>query len=187
MYFRLYETNGGDSPGLVTDGRLRLEIGQPAEHGSRVIRDLGRSATCLPQPMSIWNVWNDLRFGARMLRKSPGFAIAAALTLAFGIGATTATFSVADAMLWKPIPLPELDRLMVIFQSIPGEPGNYQTASYADIDDFRRRAESLEDIAVWSGGLANIVGAGGEPERVTQYLVSANFFDVLGVHPAFGR
>jgi putative ABC transport system permease protein len=60
------------------------------------------------------NLWNDVRYGARMLRKSPGFTTAAVLTLALGIGATTATFSCADALLWKPVPLPHLDTLVMV-------------------------------------------------------------------------
>jgi hypothetical protein len=62
------------------------------------------------------NLWKDVRYGARMLRKSPGFATAAILTLALGIGATTATFSCADALLWKPVPLPHLESLVMVGQ-----------------------------------------------------------------------
>jgi hypothetical protein len=62
------------------------------------------------------NLWNDVRYGARMLLKSPAFSVAAILTLALGIGATTATFSSADALLWKPIPLPHLETLVMVGQ-----------------------------------------------------------------------
>ena len=66
--------------------------------------------------------WNDFRYGGRTLRKSPGFAATSAITLALGIGATTAIFSVCDAMLWKPIPLPDMGRLAVVFNAVPNDP-----------------------------------------------------------------
>jgi predicted permease len=133
------------------------------------------------------NLWSDLRYGARGLRKSPGFAAISILTLAFGIGATTATFSTADGMMWKPIPLRNLERLAVVIQRIPGDPTAYHTDAPADITELTRRSAAFDGIAWWQSGEANIVGAGGEPERVDQYLVSANFFDVLGEQPAIGR
>jgi putative ABC transport system permease protein len=132
------------------------------------------------------NLWKDVRYGARMLLKSPAFAIAAILTLALGIGATTATFSCADALLWKPIPLPDLDSLVIIGQRAD-DPGDFNSATPADIDDLRQQSTTLGSLASWEQGLANIVGGGGEPDRVQQALVSANFFPVIGVQPARGR
>ncbi|HTS63344.1 MAG TPA: ABC transporter permease [Candidatus Acidoferrales bacterium] len=133
------------------------------------------------------SIWNDVRYGARALVKSPGFAITAVLTMAFGIGATTAIFSVSDAMLWKPVPLPRLDSLTMVLQRIADDPRDFNAVTTGDLADIRRENTSLEDIAFWGDGLANIVGSGGEPERVAQYLVSTNFFDVIGVRPARGR
>ena len=133
------------------------------------------------------NLWNDVRFGARMLRKSPGFTITAVVTMALGCGATTAIFSVCDAMLWKPVPLPQLDRLVMVVQRESSDPNGYANTTPADTADIRREVTSLTGLASWQSGKANIVGAGGEPERVEQYLVSANFFDVIGVPPARGR
>src|SRR5580698_6634108 len=132
------------------------------------------------------NPWNDVRYGARMLLKSPAFAVAAIVTLALGIGATTATFSCADALLWKPIPLPSLDSLVMIGQRAE-DPGDFNSATPADIDDLRQQSTTLTGLASWQNGLANIVGGGGEPDRVSQALVSSNFFDVIGVQPARGR
>jgi putative ABC transport system permease protein len=131
--------------------------------------------------------WSDLRYGARVLRKSPGFAAVSIVTLAFGIGATTATFSTADGMMWKPLPLRDLPRLAVISQRNPADPADYFSDAPADLTDLAARASTLEGIAWWETGRANIVGSGGEPERVDQYLVTANFFDVLGEQPALGR
>ena len=132
-------------------------------------------------------LWQDIRYGERLLRKSPGFAVTAVLTLALGIGATTAIFSVVDALLWKPIALPHLETLAVVVQAIPGEPGHWNDLPPADLDDVRRESKSIESLATWQFGMANIVGAGGEPERAMQSLVSANFFTTLGVQPVLGR
>ena len=133
------------------------------------------------------NLWHDVRYGARILRHSPGFLATSVLTLGLGIGATTAIFSVSDAMLWKPIPLPHIESLVMVLQRIPDSPNNWNDTSAADLEDIRRGTTAIENIASWQEGMANIVGAGGEPERAIQALVSANFFDTLGVQPARGR
>jgi putative ABC transport system permease protein len=133
------------------------------------------------------NFANDLRFAIRTLRKSPGFVLIAVITMALGIGATTAIFSVSDAMLWKPVPIPHLDTLAMVLERNPEEPNDFNGVSPGDATDIKREATTVEDLAVWTDGMANIAGPGGEPERVIQYLVSANFFDVLGIPPAIGR
>ena len=133
------------------------------------------------------NLWNDMRFGARTLRKSPGFTLTAVITLALGIGATTAIYSVCDGMLWKPVPYLDFDRLTVLVQRMPSDPNMWNEVSPADFADLRRQSESFETLAASDDGRANIVGADGEPLRVRQFLVTANYFDVLGVHPALGR
>lgn len=133
------------------------------------------------------NVWQDIRYGARTLVNSPGFATTAVLTMALGIGVTTAIFSVCDAMLWKPVPLPHLETLVAVLQGIPDDPNHWNTATAADIEDIRRESTSFSGLASWQGGLANLTGSAGEPERVSQALVSANFFDVVGVQPSRGR
>jgi putative ABC transport system permease protein len=132
------------------------------------------------------NLWNDVRYGARMLLKSPAFSVAAILTLALGIGATTATFSSADALLWKPIPLPHLETLVMVGQRAD-DPGDFNSATPADIDDLRRQNATFAGLASFEEGLANLAGGGGEPERASQALVNANFFDLMGVQPARGR
>ena len=130
---------------------------------------------------------NDVRFGARALAKSPGFAITAVLTMAFGIGATTAIFSVSDAMLWKPVPLPRLDSLTALLGRVADDPMDFNWINTGDLADIRRENTSFDDLTYWGDGLANIVGSGGEPERVAQFLVNPNFFDVIGVKPVRGR
>ena len=132
------------------------------------------------------NLWKDVRYGARMLAKSPAFTVAAIITLMLGIGNTTATFSCADALLWKPIPLPDLDHLVMIGQR-GDNPGDFNSATPADIEDLRHQTGTLGPIASWQGRLANIVGKGGDPDRVIQAQVTANFFEVIGVQPGRGR
>jgi putative ABC transport system permease protein len=133
------------------------------------------------------NIWKDIRYGARMLRKSPAFATTAVITLALGIGATTAVFSVCDALLWKPVPLPGLDSLVFMVQAVPGSSKDWNSVAPADLEDIRRDNTSLANLAAWDDGLANVAGGGSEPERVYQALVTANFFEVAGVQPALGR
>jgi putative ABC transport system permease protein len=129
----------------------------------------------------------DIRYGARMLGKSLGFAITAILTMALGIGVTTAIFSVCDALLWRPVPLPHLESLVTVLQSSPDDINQWNSATPADISDIRRENTTLASLASWDGGLANLGASGGEPERVIQSLVTANFFDVVGIQPSRGR
>src|SRR5579872_2152363 len=129
----------------------------------------------------------DVRYAARMLRKSPAFALTATLTMALGIGVTTAIFSTCDAMLWSPVPLPHLETLVTVLGRVPDDPDHWNSVSPADLADIQRENTSLQSVASWTSGLANLAGAGGEPERVEQSLVSVNFFDVSGVQPARGH
>jgi putative ABC transport system permease protein len=133
------------------------------------------------------NFWQDVRFGARTLRRSPAYTITSVVTLALGIGVTTATYSVCDAMLWKPVPIPSLSRLAMVLRRLPDDPNNWGSLTPADFDDIRRNNSQFEDLTAWQYGMANIVGPDGEPDRVRQILVTANFFDVLHLRPALGR
>ena len=132
------------------------------------------------------SLWTDVRYGARILWKAPGFSLTAIITLALGIGSTTAVYSCADALLWKPIPLPHLETMVMLGQRAD-DPNDFNSATPADMDDIRRQSATLESLASWEDGLANIVGTGGEPERAEQALVNANFFEVMQVQPALGR
>src|SRR5215472_1098410 len=130
----------------------------------------------------------DIHYGVRVLRKSPGFTITVLITLAVAIGLTSAVYSVCDAMLWKPVSLPQLETLMMVLQREPGGgPDDWSAISPADFDDLRRGSSALENVATWRSGLANIMAASGQPEGVLQTLVSANFFDAIGVKPVIGR
>src|SRR5215468_8992312 len=95
------------------------------------------------------NILQDLRYGFRVLLKSPGFTALAVIALALGIGANTAVFSVAIAFLRKPIALPNLDRLVMLLSLPPGETVNFSSVSPADYLDWKAQSHSYEEIAVW--------------------------------------
>ena len=133
------------------------------------------------------SLWQDVRFGLRNLSKSPGFVLTAAVTMALGIGATTAIFSLCDAMLWRPAPLPHLDSLITVLERVSSDPNDWDSATPADVEEIRREATTLASLASWENGQANLAGAGSEPDRVGQALVNSNFFDVAGVQPSRGR
>lgn len=134
--------------------------------------------------MTMNSLWQDLRYAARMLVKRPGFTFVAVITLALGIGANTAIFSVVNAVLLRPLPYPEPNRVVALLEHDKDGPDN--TAGYATIADWRDRSETLEHIAAVRGWGPTLTGEG-EPERLAAMRVSANFFKLLGVRPAIGR
>src|SRR5262245_3194565 len=135
----------------------------------------------------IADLWQDLRFGARMLRKQPGFTLVAALTLAFGIGANTAIFSVANALLFRPpVGVAEPGGLVDIGRSHGG--GGFSPNSYPNYVDLRQRATTLDGVYAYplfpqALSLGNAAGA----ERIFGAFVSTNYFTVLGAIPVAGR
>ena len=129
-------------------------------------------------------LWQDVKFGLRMLRKNPGFTVIAVLTLALGIGANTALFSLVDAVLLHPLPYFEPDRLVEIYAR-HGE-FDHSTFSYLNFLDWARANRSFSGLAAFRGDSFNMTGTG-EPERLRAEMVSANLFDLLGVKPVMGR
>ena len=127
---------------------------------------------------------HDLVYAVRKLRSSPGFAITAVLTLALGIGATTAIFSVVNGVLLQPLPFAQPDRLMRITFEDRGLP---DVAAPNDLFDLRAQSRSFEGFSVIEGQTANLVANNGEPERLHGVGVSANHFDLLRVRPEVGR
>ena len=126
----------------------------------------------------------DLRFAFRMLTKNPGFTAVAVLTLALGIGANTAIFSVVNAVLLKPLPFPQPGRLMKLEEHHAGwAEGSFTYANFADMASHTR---TLEQLAAYRSWLFTLTGDT-EPENVEGYRVSADFFNVLGVPAALGR
>ncbi len=129
---------------------------------------------------------HDMRFGLRMLLKSPGFTALAVLALALGIGANTAIFSVAIAILQKPVSFPQLDRLVVVVNVQPQDVLEANPASPADYLDWKRQAQSFTSMTAMHGIELNITGKG-DPEKVHGEMIASNFFDVLGTGPVIGR
>ena len=126
----------------------------------------------------------DLRYGARMLRKRPGFTLIAIVTLALGIGANTAIFSVVNAVLLRALPYHNPDRLVALFATSPG--GDRDGLSVPEAQDFRSQIGSLEDLTVFQSQSVNLTG-GERPDRVRGGFVSANFFKVFNITPLIGR
>jgi putative ABC transport system permease protein len=128
----------------------------------------------------------DLRYGIRTLAKNPGFAVVAVLTLALGIGANTAIFSVVDAVLLRPLPYPESDRLFTVYQTLPEAPAQNTGVSYPNYLDWTQRNEAFESIAAVRGNVLALSGLG-EPTYIQTGSVTSNYFDVLRVKPLLGR
>jgi predicted permease len=132
----------------------------------------------------------DVRFAARLLRKKPAFAAIAAVTLALGIGATTAVFSIVEAVLLRPLPYRDSGRLVVIWYHGLREKGFAKIfARYEDYKDWRRTARSFENItaATWADSPARILTGRGEAKEVLAIPATGTFFETLGVHAALGR
>src|SRR5262247_1612533 len=130
-------------------------------------------------------VWQDLRYGARMLRKSPGFTAVAALTLALGIGANTAIFSVVNAVLLRPLPYKDEDRLVWLWETrLPEVPGT--NPSPANFLDWQKQNKVFEQLEAMNVRDFNLIG-GANPERIRGMVITHGFLSLLGVRPQIGR
>lgn len=138
--------------------------------------------TAVDVSLSLESLSRDLRYAARQLRHSPGFALTAIVTLAFGIGANVIVFGVFNAMLLRPLDIPVSDRLVEIVQ----KQMRNDNQSYPDYLDFRRRNSAFTDLAAYR--FADVgLSAGGTALKCWEFEVSSNYFDMLGVQPALGR
>lgn len=142
---------------------------------------------CREEKRGIWleTLWADVRFGARMLRKSPGFTLVAVITLALGIGANTAIFSVINGVLLRPLPFRDPGRLVTLWQT-EVSPGNYPLTG-ADYLDWQRQNRTLEATCLYDYTMGFNASGAGEPEAAAAVATQANFFSVLGVQPMLGR
>ena len=130
------------------------------------------------------DLWQDVRYGLRTFRKKPGFTLVAVLTLALGIGANAAIFSVVNGVLLKSLPFPDPERLVVLYETT--EAGEETAVAFPDYQDWRASAPAFEGMSarMVSGG---VLAGDGEPERVIGQYVTAGFFPVVGVRPSAGR
>jgi putative ABC transport system permease protein len=148
-----------------------------------------------PEPMAwgakrrknmMTNLWQDLRYGLRMLRKHPGFTVVAVLTLALGIGANSAIFSLVNGILLRPLPYAQPDRLVQLIHASPNLGLETWGLSQAAFAIHRDQSKAFAAFAAYANGGVNLTGEG-EAERLLVTNVTADFFNVLGVNPAWGR
>ena len=128
----------------------------------------------------------DLKYGLRMLAKNPGFTAVAVITLALGIGANSAIFSVVYRALLRPLPYQKPDRLLILAESRSQMDAEFADASYPDYLDWVSQVHTFESLAAFSGNNV-ILTASGSPETVFATRVTSNFFSTLGIKPKLGR
>jgi putative ABC transport system permease protein len=177
---------------LEMEEQENLESGMtPEEAHYAALRRFGNVTLAQERSREMWGwnsvetLWQDLRFGARMLAKNPGFTAVAILTLALGIGANTAMFSVVNAVLIRPLPYAHSDRLVAISNYLP----KMQASVVIDPDFgvWRNDNKVFEQLAAYGGGASyNLTGAG-HPQRVEGLAITANLLPLLGVDPQLGR
>jgi predicted permease len=131
-------------------------------------------------------LFRDVRYGIRSLLKRPGFTVIALITLALGIGANTAIFSVVNAVLLRPLPFSDPSWLTQLWEAKVSKGRNEIPASYPNFADWKDRNRVFEQVAAYSDWNFNLTGTG-EPERIRSAIVSAEFFSVLGIKPLRGR
>ncbi len=151
-----------------------LRFGNPASTKERV--------TAADATLSLEGLFRDIRYAARLLRRSPGFALTAILTLALGIGANMVVFGVLNALILRPLNLPGAEHLFQVAQLQQGDTNQ----SYPDFIDFRNRNMSFSDMASYRLALAGL-STGGSARKSWEYAVSGNYFDMLGIQPQLGR
>ena len=128
----------------------------------------------------------DIRYGGRLLARNPGFTAIAVLTLAIGIGASTAIFSVVDSVLLRPLPYSDPDKLMVVAETLPGMSTDELGVSAGEYQDYRDRNRSFSAVAAYESAGFNLTGVG-QPLRVNAAALSASAIPLLGVSPELGR
>lgn len=180
---------------LEMAARDRVERGEDAARArQQAQRELGNEALIRETTRDQWGLrWletllQDLRYATRMLRKSPGFTIVAVLTLALGIGANTAIFSVLEAQLWKPLPFPQADQLIWVGRTNTEHPNRTFMMSLADFEDWLPEAKSsFESICAFQGSDYHTTPGPEAAEMVTARPISSAFFETLRMPPVLGR
>ena len=167
----------GHSP-QDAERRARVAFGNAA-----VVEERGREVWVWPM---IESVLADIKLALRQLRRSPGFTVTAVLTLALGIGANTAIFSVVDGILFRPLPVPHPSEVIAI-DTAASRLTRFGSTSYQDWLDLRARSHSFKDLAIYEDLPLSLSRKGAEPQFVHGLLVSDNYFSALGVQPAIGR
>ena len=177
--------------GMLTDRLIRQ--GMPFEEAHcAALRQFG-NRTVLKEIRNdmrafVWleTLWQDLRYGVRVLGKNKGFAAVAAITLALGIGANTAIFSVVDAAILRPLPYPRPHRLAILWGNVKRVRIERRGASYPDYLDWRGQTRSFETMAAFGASKFALTGID-TPERISGEYVSQPYFSLLGIQPTLGR
>ncbi len=159
--------------------RAALVEAGAVEHLKDEVRDVRRGAV-------LESTWQDVRYGLRLLARSPGFATLAVVTIALGIGANSAIFSVINGVVRKPLAYPAPERLMYITSQFPTLNFSKFWVSPPEYFEFKERTRTFSSVAAYSTGAMNL-SEGERPERVNAALVTASMFDVLGVKPLRGQ
>jgi predicted permease len=173
---------------VARDREARGESAEQARVAAQ--RELGNAGVIQEVTQDQWawnwleNLLQDLRYGARTLRKSPGFTAVAILTLALGIGVNTALFSVVNGVLLNPLPYPRANQLVALWWD--RLPGQHSSVTYLNFLDWQKENTAFSSLGAIQQDNMVVTGAG-EPERVDGARISANFFDLLGVKPLLGR
>jgi predicted permease len=176
---------------LMEEGMASKQAGQAAR------REFGNVALIQQRSREVWqwpaleSILSDLKLTFRRLRKSPGFAATVLLTMALGIGANTAVFSVIDSVLLKPLAYPDSGRLVALSLKAPGAGGLGDATNGLNLSPsmyltFSERNRTFQSLGVWTSGTANVTGAG-KPEQVHTTLISGGVLETLGVLPSSGR
>ncbi|MEJ7710136.1 MAG: ABC transporter permease [Pyrinomonadaceae bacterium] len=129
----------------------------------------------------------DFRYGVRLLLKRPEFTLVAVIVLALGIGGNTAIFSVVNAVLFRPLPFKNSDRIVVPVSTNQERGFDSASVAYADYLDWRSDDRLFEAVAVYRETNFDLTGSGGEPERVPAVIASEDYSSVIGVEPLIGR
>ena len=175
----------------MREQKLR-EQGVPSEEAHYAARrQLGNVTRLKETSRELWRFGSieifaqDLRYGARRLRKNPAFTVAAVLTLALGIGAATAIFNATDETLLSPLPLPEAGQLVAVY-SFDKKTANYVSSSYPDYEDFSKHSQSFQHLCAYARFPLNLT-IGEYTERIPVEAVSADYFSMLKLPPLTGR
>jgi predicted permease len=176
---------------LEMAARDRVERGQSAEDaGAAARREFGNLELVRRVTRDQWGwMWleelvQDLRYGARMLRKNPGFTVVAVLTLALGIGANTAIFSVVNGVLLNPLPYPDPEQLVTLHESKPGFDSG--SISFPNFRDWQKDNHTFTAMAISRGYAFSLTGVG-EAEQLSGRFITSDFFSILDVKPILGR
>jgi len=133
-------------------------------------------------------VWNDIRYALRLMRRSPGFTAVAVLSLALGIGANTAIFSLINAIMLRTLPVSHPEQLAQFLQKYPGEPRGLASWSGRSFEHFREHNQTFSELTCTSfDNLARVSSPEGESETLVAEMVNGNYFSLLGLRPALGR